>query len=368
MIKLGHITVRGFKSIRDLARFEVRNLNVLIGANGAGKSNFLSLFKLLNWMGRTPGELQLHVGMEGGASSLLHDGPAMTPAIEVEMVLVGQKVTYEHRFRLAHAAEDTLVFAEEQIRLQRLTSKKSEPWGSLGSGHRETRLLEAAENQNLVARALHNQLRDLVVYQFHNTSQTARVRQRWNVDDNHALKEDAANLAPILRRLREDEPHCYRQITETLRAIAPFFADFVLEPQNGTMLLQWREVGSDVVFGPHQSSDGSLRAMALITLLLLPEGLLPSVIILDEPELGLHPSAVEVVGGLIRNLSRHRQVIIATQSAAFVNQFEPADIVVVERKGRESVFTQLDEEALREWLTDYSLAELWEKNVIGGTP
>ena len=155
---------------------------------------------------------------------------------------------------------------------------------------------------------------------------------------------------------------------DNIRLILPFFSDFELVNDYGHMLLAWRERDSDQVFDASQASDGMLRVIALVSVLLQPEDTLPDVLILDEPELGLHPYAIEIVGGLIGAASKSIQVILATQSAALVNCFEPEDIVVMEREGRTSVFRHLDPERLGEWLDDYSLAELWEKNVLGGQP
>ncbi|MCY4361587.1 MAG: AAA family ATPase [Gammaproteobacteria bacterium] len=194
------------------------------------------------------------------------------------------------------------------------------------------------------------------------------MRNRWNINDNRWLKEDAANVAPVLLRLREENGRCYQRIVDTIRLILPFFSDFELEPHYDSLLLNWRERNSDQVFSVSQASDGMLRVVALVTLLLLPEQDLPDVLILDEPELGLHPYAINVVGGLIHAVSTKIQVIVATQSMPLIDCFEPTDIVVVEREGRSSVFRRLDANALAEWLEDYSLSELWEKNVIGGRP
>jgi len=171
-----------------------------------------------------------------------------------------------------------------------------------------------------------------------------------------------------LLRLRESVPLAYRRIAETVRQVMPFFADFVLEPTNGRVLLQWQEQQSDIVFGAHQASDGTLRTLALIALLLQPTEDIPGLLILDEPELGLHPFAIKIVAGLVKSVSVNRQVLLATQSMTLIDHFEAKDVIVVNRRGRESEFVRLDEEALSEWLEQYSLAELWEKNVLGGRP
>jgi predicted ATPase len=188
------------------------------------------------------------------------------------------------------------------------------------------------------------------------------------VNDNRRLKEDGANLAPFLLRLREEAPPYYRRIVETLRLTVPFFADFELVEAHSSILLQWRERGSDVVFDASQASDGMLRTMALVALLGQPEDGLPEVLLLDEPELGLHPFAIEIVAGLLKAASLHAQVFVATQSTALVDRFELDDIVIVDRPDRESVFTRLSAEKYKEWLEEYAVSELWEKNVLGGRP
>lgn len=369
--QLARLDLRGYKTIRELDGLELGAITVLIGANGAGKSNFISFFRLLSWMTTPPGELQFYVGKAGGASTLLHGGPSVTPQMEATLTFRTIQGTNQYHMRLFHGARDTLVFAEERFRFAPSHLKGEANWSDLRAGHTEARLIERAAHEGkpgVTARTILGLLRRCVVYQFHNTSETARIRQRWNVDDNRLLKEDGANMAAVLYRLRETKPRHYQRIVETLRMVAPFFADFVLEPSDGTILLQWRERHFDMVFGPHQASDGTIRTMALLTLLLQPEEDLPTVIILDEPELGLHPYAIEVLAGLLRGISSKVQVILATQSTTLVDQFEAAEVVVVDRANGASSFTRLSAEPLREWLTAYSLAELWEKNVIGGRP
>jgi predicted ATPase len=367
MDKLTKLTLRGFKSIRELKDFEFRHLNVLIGANGAGKSNFISFFKMLNWMTPSPGNLQYIIGHWGGANSLLFLGAGVTPQIEVHMTFGSEIGINEYCMRLFYAALDTLIFADEKYRYSRI-GPGTAPWKSLESGHRESRMISLAETGDKTARVILAILRNCAAYQFHNTSETARIRQRWPVEANEFLKEDGANLAPFLFRMQNSFPKHYSRILETIREIVPFFGDFVLEPDNGSTYLRWRERGTDMVFGAHQASDGNLRMMSLVTLLLQPEELMPSVLIIDEPELGLHPFAINIIAGLIKSCSKKSQVILATQSMTFIDYFEPEDIIVVERSGLESQFKRLDPDRLKEWQAQYSLAELWEKNVIGGRP
>ena len=366
--RLHSITLKGFKSIREMSDFRPRNLTALIGPNGAGKSNFISFFRMMSWMLADDANLQFYVAERGGASKLLHDGPDVTREIEAELTLHTAAGENQYTFRLFYAAGDTLIFADESYRFSR-TGYYDSPadWTGTGAGHRAPQLLERTHTDE-TARVIRNILQRIIVHQFHNTSDTARMRTKWSAYDNRYLKEDAANIAPVLLRLREGRSPYYRRIVDTIRLILPFFSDFELVADNGHILLAWRERSSDQVFDVSQASDGMLRVIALVTLLLQPEEDLPDVLILDEPELGLHPYAITVIGGLIASVSMETQVIVATQSMALIDCFEPADIVVAERKGRASTFKHLDVDALNEWLDDYSLSELWEKNVVGGRP
>lgn len=365
--RLEKITLKGFKTIKSLVDFEPRPLNVLIGPNGAGKSNFISFFRMLSWSLADPENLAEHLGRQGGASNLLHDGPEKTREIEAEMTIRTQTGENQYAFRLVYAADDTLFYTEEKYRFSSKDLPSRARWRTTKPGHREPQLLVLA-NKDKTARVIRDILNKIKVYQFHNTSETARIRGTCGMDDNRWLREDASNIASVLLRLKEDDGGCYQRIVDTIRLILPFFSDFELEPRHQRLLLQWRERNTDEVFSVSQASDGMLRVVALVTLLLLPERNLPDVLILDEPELGLHPYAINVVGGLIRALSDKIQVIVATQSMPFIDCFEPSDLVVVDREERRTTFRRLNDEELEDWLEDYSLSELWEKNVLGGRP
>ena len=365
--RLERITLKGFKTIRELIDFEPRSRTVLIGPNGAGKSNFISFFRMMSWALSGPDKLALHVSQQGGSRRLLHDGPARTREINAELAIRTSVGENEYAFRLFHAAGDTLVFADERYRFSRTGWLSKAEWTPQGAGHKDPQLLAAAVDDK-TAQVIHTLLQKIVVYQFHNTSDTARIRGKWSADDNRWLKEDAANLAPVLYRLQTRDRRYYQRIVDTIRLVLPLFSDFELEPDCGDLMLAWRERDTDEVFNASQASDGFLRISALITLLLQPAQGLPDVLIIDEPELGLHPSAINVVGGLIAAAATKIQVIAATQSVPLVDCFDPEDIVVVERPERASTFKRLDPATLKEWLEEYSLSELWEKNVIGGRP
>lgn len=370
MHRLSSLSLSGFKSIRELKDLEFRKLNVLIGANGAGKSNLISFFRMLSWMTAGMGNLQIFIGKSGGASNLLFESTARTREIMATLTLQTKMGVNEYCMRLVNAAPDTLIFAEEKYRFSKKDYGPAQ-WIAPPGGQRETSLIEQAASRSSksnTATAILGMFRRCNVFQFHNTSETARIRQSWDVTDHLYLKEDGANLAAFLFRLRQDRFPYYRRIIDHIRLIYPQLDDFVLEPDWNQVMLRWRERGSDVIFGPHQASDGTLRVMMLMTLLLQPEDQQPPVIILDEPELGLHPYAIHCLAEILQSLPESVQVLLATQSATLIDYFEPEDIIVVSRNDRESQFSRLDAQQLQEWLDEYSLSELWEKNVLGGRP
>jgi predicted ATPase len=348
------INIEGFKSIRKAA-LDLGMVNVLIGANGAGKSNFLTVFQMISAM--TAGELETFVGRHGRASSLLHYGPKRTRNLDVALTFEAETGESTYSFWLGFTPPDSLNFVKP-IRVE------------MGAGHRETRLFDEAK-ENKTAGVVQHLLRSCRVFQFHDTSQTSPMRQASYIGHSSWLATDGGNLAAFLYGLRTQQPRYYERIVASIRQIAPFFKDFVLEPSRDNkreLFLDWRDADPDGRFGPHQLSDGTLRAMSLITLLLQPEEQLPNVVIIDEPELGLHPYAIEVIASLIKSASANAQIIIATQSPKLVDQFDPSEIIIAGRHGGETTLSRPDHAKLKEWLDEYSVGELWEKNVLGGRP
>jgi predicted ATPase len=355
---LQSVVVEGFMSIRS-ASVEVRDLNVLVGANGAGKSNFI---RILGMLGRiVDGELGLFVGLSGGASALLYGGAGVSMRIRLEV----QSAVGRYSAVLVPAAGDALIFESESVWPKPPVLASYEL-----HGHRES-LLSIQSPEPLIAdaaRPLIEVLSGCRVYHFHDTSLNAPVKQQGYISDNRRLHPDARNLAAVLLRLRERDRVSYARIVATIKQIAPFFRDFVLEPEiaEDRVRLRWRQEGSDIVFPSDALSDGTLRFICLAVLLGQPE--LPGLIVLDEPELGLHPFAIVHLAEMLRTASRDRQVLIATQSVTLMNQFEFDDLIVVERRGGSSVFERPDPVGLRDWLEEYSLGDLWEKNILGGRP
>lgn len=364
---LKRVKLSGFKSIREMD-LELGPLNMLIGANGSGKSNLLALFPLLREF--VGDGLQEYVGRQGGAHLLLHYGPRVTDELSVHCDLESGAGRAAYDLHLAFSPPDALVCSHEELWAARSGSDFRQVL-AVGADPHTTRIWEARGGGYAQGVVLSTLGRCTDRYHFADTSAASRVRGPAYINDNRALASDAANLAAYLYMLRETRREYYERIVATIRLAAPFFGDFVLAPMElnpNNILLEWRERESDYLFGPHQLPDGLLRLMALVTLLRQPEDRLPSLIIIDEPELGLHPYALEIVVSLLESVSTHAQVIVATQSAPLVDMCDPETIVVVDRIEGRSEFRRLRPADLTEWLAEYSLGELWEKNVIGGVP
>jgi len=356
MRTLRRVKIKGFKSIAS-AEIELRDLNVVIGANGSGKSNLIGAFRLLERV--LSHNLQLYVASE--PDRLLHHGRKVTKLLTMDFAFDQNA----YGFKLI-AAQDTLVFLSEHVEYSGLWNYSE----SIAAGHRESKLEEAAESyKNKIPKHVFPKVRGVMVHHFHDTSDTAPAKLASDLSDNRFFRPDAANLAAYLYLLQEKHPVAFRQIEEHVRLVAPFFEAFALAPSRlneKKIKLEWRQKGSNAYFDGYSLSDGTLRFICLATLLLQPAP--PALILLDEPELGLHPYAIHILAEMLEVASKRSQVLLATQSVTLLNQFAPADVLVAENTGGATSFNRLDETMLAQWLADFSLGELWEKNVLGGRP
>jgi len=367
------LSIEGFKSIRSMRDFELSAINVLIGPNGAGKSNFVSFFRLLREL--IDQRLQIALATtEGGADACLYLGPRVTKGFSAKLLFGNNG----YEFTLVPTLNNQFAFADEVTVFH---GNFGENRSSLGSGHVEARLKTVKDEPGKhgakrgVPHYVYDAISRWVVYHFHDTSFSAGIRRQGPINDNEVLRPDAQNLAAFLYRIRQTDPKGYQQIRDVIRLAAPFFDDFKLRPvpTNPEMIqLEWQQKDSDYPFRAHQLSDGTLRFMCLATALLQP--LRPDTMLFDEPELGLHPYALTLLGNLFKQAAETlgstvwKQVIISTQSAPLLSEFAPEDVIIVERHNGESTFQRLDAASLSEWLTEYSLGELWQKNLLGGRP
>lgn len=358
---LKHIEVEGFKSIREL-KLDLRPLNILIGSNGSGKSNFISLFRLLNQA--VEQQFQRSVKVAGGANALLYYGRKTTSQIRV--LLMFERNGYECSWIPTN--DDTLIFQGEIGYFQGPGYPRPYSEGYVVA-LQESVLPKMAAERGRIPKYVLDKLKSWKVYHFHDTSDSAPVKATGDINDNFYFRSDAANLAAFLFILQKAYPESYNAIRDTVRMVAPFFDDFILRPtpeNQNKIRLEWKERESDYPFLAHHLSDGTLRFVCLATLLLQPY--LPSTILIDEPELGLHPYAITVLASLMQSAAAKTQVIATTQSISLLNEFSPEDLIVVNRRENQSTFDRVDRESLTEWLKAYSLGDLWEKNVLGGRP
>jgi len=342
---LNNIAIAGFKSFGSKVLVPLGQLNALIGANGSGKSNFLAAFSFIQAFSFD--QITKYVAEQGGANKILHYGSRSTKSLSIN-------VTFEegghYSFQFHPTVDDSLRIGKDYT------------VAYVGTFERDSKL----EWKDIIYR-----LQAWRLYHFHDTSFHSLMKKKSMLHDNRFLRQDGSNIASFLYLLREKHEESYRMIRNMVRQVAPFFDDFVLEPaalNPDTILLEWRHKNSDAYFDASSLSDGTLRFMALATLLLQPTELRPEIVLLDEPELGLHPYAIAVLAAMMRSASHETQIVAATQSPTLLDHFEAEDVLVAERVRGETRLSRLKAEPLREWLEDYSLGQLWEKNHFGGRP
>ena len=347
---------------------------VLIGANGSGKSNFVRFFEMMNWMIGAR-RLAEFVQLQGGADDQLFGGSKISSRLEAELTMRTERGRNDYLFTLAYAHPDRLMFTDEAFRCSSDKLSTEAHWKHLGSGHSEAKIVEAAQSvepfgaDSKTARMVVGLLKRCAVYQFHDTSRDSRLKKNCDAEENAYLRAHGGNLAAILYRLEHEDRQRFKSICGHIQRALPVFDRFEIEETYGKVMLRWKARGTDKTIGAHLTSDGSLRFFALVTLLNLPPEMLPDVLLLDEPELGLHPAAVNLIGDMIKALADKRQVIVATQSPLLVDAFRLDEILVLELRdeGRTTI-RRCDEEDYRNWLKEYTTGELWQKNLLGGRP
>ena len=373
--KIEAIRIKGFRSLADVELAELPDVTVMLGANGSGKSNFMRFFDLLSWMLRSR-KLQDFVQRQGGADDQLFGGSERTSGIEAGLKLQTDAGLNEYQFMLAYAHPDRFVFTDEKFRFSRAGWSTDAPWRHLGSGHAEASILEARKPQHEIreghdatsrtANVIVSLLNSCALYQFHNTSDVSNFKKRWDADDNNFLRSDGGNVAAVLYRLEQEDIRRYELICRQINRVLPLFDRFAIEKSNGKVSLRWKANWTGKTFGAHLTSDGSLRFFALVTLLNLPPAMLSGVVLLDEPELGLHPAAVNLISSMVKSVAEERQVIVATQSPLFVDSFDLDEILALELHEGRTEFRKLEREDYLKWLEDgFTTGELWQKNLLG---
>lgn len=348
---LDRIIIDGYKSIEKMD-LGLQPINILIGSNGVGKSNFISFFRLVNNI------YEQRLGnytMRHSAESLLHYGVKKTKEIKGYL----QFLDNAYGFTLQPRSNDSMFIAEESSYYQNrpYTVKNID----------ESQIKNSSTYRDKWLRAY---LESYKIYHFHDTSEGASLRTEAKLNDIHILRTDGSNLPAFLYMLLQQHPKTLKRIEMAIQSVMPYFERFDLHPlpSGDKINLVWNDINApDKYFSGNDLSDGSIRFIALATLLMQP--VLPKVIIIDEPELGLHPVAITKLSGLIKSAAaRGCQIIISTQSVNLISNFEAEDVITVDRQNGQSVFNRLDSKELEKWLNDYSLGDLWTKSIINGQP
>lgn len=364
--ELDHVTVRGFKSIAAVEKLALGPINIVIGPNGSGKSNFIGVFSFLHEIRK--GHLNDYVRKAGGAEQLLHFSSKTTAEMHFHISFSKEVNQYELTLRPTeddglYPAIETAYFWDKRYR-RPYENSMSPIDGGKEAGISHPTLTGTAD-------WVRHRLGKWRLYHVHDTSAASPMRKTAKLNDNDFLRPDGSNLAAFLYLLLKKHPNEYSLIRRTIQRVAPFFDDFQLKPDplnEEAIRLAWKHKNSDQYFGASSLSDGTLRFIALATLFLQPESFQPSVILVDEPELGLHPHAVALLASLVKQVSQQTQVILSTQSSLLLDHFQPEDVLVAERVAGRTEFSRLDSERLASWLEEYSLGQLWEKNELGGRP
>ena len=365
MPELDTITIKGFKSIASVENLKLGEINIVIGPNGSGKSNFLGVFSFLHAL--REGRLQDYVIKAGGADKVLHFGSKVTQNIEINISF--QEGVNQYQIVLAATETDQLYPSSEVVYFWN-RQRYSRPY-STGLIPRGTEAGISDQSSNGIANYVRMHLDKWRLYHFNDTSSSSPMKKTAYVNDNRYLRPDGSNLAAFLYYLRQKHETEYSLIRRTIQRVAPFFDDFLLEPQKlnpDKIRLEWKHKNSDAFFDASSLSDGTLRFMSQATLFLQPDAYRPSVILVDEPEIGLHPYAITMLASLIKQASVKTQVIVSTQSPLLLDYFQPEDVLVADRVNGETKLTRLESTKLEKWLEDYSLGQLWEKNELGGRP
>ena len=363
--RIESIHIKGFRSLADVKLDNIPNPMVLLGGNGAGKSNVLRFFELLRETYQY--RLSRFVAHGGGADDQLFGGEKETRQIHAAVRFHTGLGINDLSFMLSSDGRDRLDMENEEFHFKPCDGRGAYDYGP-GRAGPESGFCEVTHSPkgDPRAKAAIHFLRDCSTYQFNDTSRAAPIKKRWDVEDRHRLLEHGGNLGPILLRLREHHLSKYELIGRYIRLVLPEFGEFQLDEEYGKTILGWRSKTTGQTLGAHLTSDGSLRCFCLLTLLNLPDEMLPRIVLLDEPELGLHPAAIAPISHMVKSLARRRQVIVATQSPHFVDAFGLEEMVVLELREGRTAATKTDPTRFGRLLKNYSTGELWWKGVLGG--
>jgi predicted ATPase len=386
-----NIKLSNFRSFRDLD-LALGNLNVLIGRNGSGKSNFLSLFDLLGKAAR--GNLNGFIRQQVGT----FDDLRHYHTVNNDIIFWEIEFSSEHHGALYYRAElGARAPAGYTVLLERLERSPNEGYENRykflevyngrvkilktyarGDQEEQAATFENATQELILPQLLnetrypaqveaHRYLRDLHVFQGFGDSELETVRgaQLLDVVDPLRLNPDGSNLISVLNALMQDARYddVLAQLYDVLRTVFPDFKQFDLPTAGGgRATLAYRSQDLRRSISAHLMSDGQLRFLGLLMLLMLPNP--PGLIAIDEPEIGMHPKMIDVFAEILREAAERTQVIVATHSPQLLDRLPPESMLIVEREEGASTITRLNVDEVSPWLDDYAPGYLWTNTTL----
>jgi len=343
---LKKVTIRNFKSIKD-AEIDLQNINILIGANGAGKSNFIAFFDMVGAL--LNGDFAGFVQRQGGYEHLSYNGN------ETDQIIEGT---------LDFDDADTFHFnvnpTDNKFLIRDADYNYNSQWlKDYDASSKNTS--ECCQQSEYIK----NCTRYFTAYHFNDSRSLSKMCSGCSVSDNEVLRRDGSNLAACLFRLQQERQRDFLYLESVIHSVVPDFKQFKFvenASDERTVSLKWEQTGTDTCFNGAYLSDGTLRFIALTTLLLQP--IENATIIIDEPELGLHPNAINKLAAMVQRAALKNQVIVATQSVSLINRFQSEDIIFTD-KGNSTTLKRVANDDIKGWMADYSLGEIWEKGIIG---
>jgi len=373
-------------------KIELQPLNVLIGTNASGKSNLIEAMGVLK---ATPTDLVAPIRQGGGISDFLWKGEKGTPTAKIEAILDYPERTMPLRYQISFTAVgQRLEVVDEAIedKAPRNSSEsvpffyyRYDDWGRpiinvIEDNEQQTRKLGHLRRKNIIPDQsilsqrkdperypelsyLGNKFADIGLYRNWQTGREAVFRKAQQTDlPEHPLLEDGGNLGLVLNNLQYQLGS--RQIIEKLQSFYEAAEELSIKIYGGTVQIFIRETGLTLPIPATRLSDGTLRYLFLIALLLDPTP--PPLICIEEPEIGLHPDILPVVAEMLIEASQRTQLIVTTHSDALVSALSPESVLICDRDDRGSHLRRLDPERLKKWLENYSLGDLWRSGEIGG--
>lgn len=368
---------------------ELRALNVLIGPNASGKSNFIEALSLL---GALPADLSVPIREGGGIREWLWRGGngRKVPTATISAEAGDASAVLRHRFELG-AAGPRPAIADEHIEFARLDDSAVRPrpvfrWrGGQATLHDSNSALgfvglpvtdfkdgtsilaQSAGRQEPLLDGLRQHYIGFRTYRDWDTSRRGPLRAPQAADlPEDLLMPDAQNLGVVLNNLQR-YPEAWAALNQHLSRLHPSLHEVRTLVQANTVQIMLQEKDLRTLTPAARMSDGTLRWLALLAVLLHPEP--PSLVAIEEPELGLHPDLIGDLAKLLVDASTRTQVVVTTHSDHLIDALssDPGAVLVAEREPEGTTLRRLDAAHLAEWLEKYRLGELWLKGEIGGT-